>query len=93
MKINPLITSLVAILIFLLGGIANNLVWKGELTSNLKSTTEAVLELKAELRDMRGIPSRVSVLESEMGTVKRHLGIGKFGNMTGEPLVVEGHSK
>lgn len=93
MKITPLIGSLVAIVLFLLGGAAGNLVWKGEITSSLRSTTEAVLELKTELRDMRGLPTRVSVLETEMGTVKRHLGIGKLGSMTGEPLVVEGYRK
>lgn len=82
-----------AVVLFLLGGAAGNLVWKGEITSSLKSTTDAVLELKTELRDMRGLPTRVSVLENEMGTVKRHLGIGKVRNMTGEPLVVEGGNR
>jgi len=90
MNISPLVGSLVAVVLFLLGGAAGNLVWKGEITSSLKSTTDAVLDLKAELRT---IPVRVSVLETEMGTVKRHLGIGKFGTMTGEPLVVEGGHK
>jgi len=93
MKINPLIGVLASFVVFLLGGAASSLIWKGEITNSLKNNTEAVMDLKAELRDMRALPTRVSVLETEMGTVKRHLGIGKLGSMTGEPLVVEGYRK
>ena len=86
---------LASITLFLAGGAAGNLIWKGEVNGSLKANTEAVNELRGILRN---VPERVSVLEEQgrglerrVGAIERRSGFGSASKeLTGESLAVTG---
>jgi hypothetical protein len=87
-KVNPAFGSMVAVCIFLVGGAAGNLVWKGEITQAQKSMSADLLEIKSKLDYITELRSKTIDLERRIGVLERKAGVA--GWQAGEPLLADG---
>ena len=77
-----------ALCIFLTGGAAGNLVWKGEITQAQKSMSADLLEIKSKLDYITELRSKTIDLERRIGVLERKAGVA--GWQAGTPYLAEG---
>jgi hypothetical protein len=87
-KVNPAFGSMVAVCIFLLGGAAGNLVWKGEISQAQKTMSIDLTEIKAKLDYITELRSKTLDLERRIGVLERKAGVA--GWQAGQPYLADG---
>lgn len=87
-KMNPAFGSMMALCIFLTGGAAGNLVWKGEITQAQRSMSADLLEIKAKLDYITELRSKTIDMERRIGALERRAGIAN--SVAGETYLADG---
>lgn len=90
LKVNPAIGALAAVCIFLLGGAAGNLVWKGEITQAQRSMAIDLAEIRSKLDYITELRGKTADLERRVGALERRAGIADA--TAGDPYLVDGRT-